>query len=279
MTKKAYKGTIESTMVGPLWARAKYGMLYPDILTDPQAEIILKRVYEMYSDQQEGFIIMENFMDEFASLNLLFRAREFDDEIRDYKLDHPFATIINLGCGLDTSNLRIGDKNLNWYQIDLPNSIALREKLISPVSNSKNISKSIFDYSWFNDVEFDAQKGVLILAAGLLNYFHESQLKDLCNNLANHFIGGIFLFDVPSVLLKKIINRKYKRLGFQGANHKFGLGNPKTVLKWSNRIKTISCIIFFKGIKLNPKWKKRTRFLIKLFRTLKLYKLIVLEFT
>ncbi|MFX1497285.1 MAG: class I SAM-dependent methyltransferase [Promethearchaeota archaeon] len=278
MGKRVYKGTIESTMVGPLWARAKYGALYPNILNDPHAEIILKRIYEIYSDQQEEFILLEKFMDEFASLNFLFRAREFDDKIRDYKLNHPSATIISLGCGLDTSNLRIGDKKLNWYQIDLPDSIALREKLISQVSNSKNIAKSIFDYSWFNDVEFDAHKGVLIFAAGLLNYFHEYQLKDLCNNLANHFTGGTFLFDVPSNLLKKIINRKYKKLGFQGADHKFGLRNPKAVLKWSNKIKTMSYIIFFKGVKLNPKWKERTRFLMKLFRTLKFYKLVILEF-
>ncbi len=278
MGKKIYKSTIESTMVGPLWARAKYGALYPEILKDPQAEILIKQVYEMYPDQQEEFALMEKFMDEFASLNFLFRARKFDDEIRDFKTIHPSATIINLGCGLDTSDLRIGDKNLKWFQIDLPDGMAFREKLITPAPNSKNIAKSIFDYSWFNDVEFDAERGVLILAAGLLNYFKEDQLKDLCDNLANHFTGGTLLFDVPSVLLKKIVNKKYKKLGFQGADHEFGLGNPKKVLKWSNEIKIMSCMIFFRELELNPKWNKRTRFLIKLFRTFKFYKLIKLEF-
>ncbi len=278
MAKKVYKSTIESTMLGPLYARAKYGAIYSDILKDPQAEILLKQVYEMYPNQQEEFAMLEKFMDEFASLNFLYRARKFDDEIGNFKFDHPSATIINLGCGLDTSDSRIGDINLKWFQIDLPDGIAFREKLISPIPNSKNIAKSIFDYSWFEDIEFDEQTGVLILAAGLFNYFQENLLKDLCRNLATHFTGGTLLFDIPSVLLKKILNSKYKRLGYQGADHEFGLGNPKAILKWSNKIKAIYCTIFFKRLDLNPKWNKRTRFLMKLFRTLKFYKLVKVEF-
>ena len=278
MAKKIIQSTIESTMIGPLYARAKYGSLYPEILKDPIAETLLEQVYDMYSDQKEEFAMMEEFMDEFASLNFLYRAKKFDDEIREYKSIHPSATIINLGCGLDTPHLRIEDKNLKWIQIDLPEAIAFREKLIISSPNSKNIAKSIFDYSWFDDVELDKENGVLILAAGLLNYFKEPQLKELCDNLADHFLGGTLLFDVPSEYLKKIVNRKYKKLGFQGADHEFGLGNPKTVLKWSMKIKSLSCTIFFKGLALNPKWSKRTRFLMKLFRTFKFYKLIKLEF-
>jgi O-methyltransferase involved in polyketide biosynthesis len=150
--------------------------------------------------------------------------------------------------------------------------------LISPGPHSKHVAKSIFDYSWFEDVEFDEQRGVLILAAGLFNYFQEDQLKDLCSKLADHFTGGILIFDIPSVLLKRIVNRKYKRLGCQGADQVFGLGDPKVILKWSNKINAMSCTIFFKGLDLNPQWHKKTRFLMKLFRTLKFYKLVKLEF-
>ncbi|MFW9968949.1 MAG: class I SAM-dependent methyltransferase [Candidatus Odinarchaeota archaeon] len=278
MAKKFYKSTIESTMVGPLYARAKYSALYPETLKDPLAETLLKQIIEMYPDQQEKFAMLEEFMDEFTSINFLFRAKKFDDEIREFIKIHPFATIINLGCGLDTSNLRIGDINLKWFQIDLPDGISLREQLIPPTLNSKDIAKSILDYRWFEEVDFNKESGVLILAAGLLNYFEEVQLKDLCDNLANYFKGGILLFDLPSVLLKKIINRKYKNLGFQGTDLIFGLGNPKKILKWSNKIKTMSCTIFYKDLDLNPKWTIRTRFLLKLFRTLKFYKFVKLEF-
>ncbi|MFX1237830.1 MAG: class I SAM-dependent methyltransferase, partial [Promethearchaeota archaeon] len=230
--------------------------LYPEIMKDPLAEGMYNKVKEIYSDRQEEFLILEKFMDEFTSLNFLFRAKKFDDEIRNFKRIHPSATIINLGCGLDTINLRVGDDNLKWFQVDLPEGIEFREKLIPSPQNSKNIAKSIFDLSWLDDIEFDEKKGVLLLAAGLFNYFQEAQLKELFDNLARYFTGGTLLFDLPSNTLKNIINRKYKKLGFQGADHEFGLGKPKKILNWSNNIKTIFCTIFFKGIDLNPKWNK-----------------------
>ncbi|MFX1396834.1 MAG: class I SAM-dependent methyltransferase [Promethearchaeota archaeon] len=252
--------------------------LYPEIMKDPLAEGMYNKVKEIYSDRQEEFLILEKFMDEFTSLNFLFRAKKFDDEIRNFKRIHPSATIINLGCGLDTINLRVGDDNLKWFQVDLPEGIEFREKLIPSPQNSKNIAKSIFDLSWLDDIEFDEKKGVLLLAAGLFNYFQEAQLKELFDNLARYFTGGTLLFDLPSNTLKNIINRKYKKLGFQGADHEFGLGKPKKILNWSNNIKTIFCTIFFKGIDLNPKWNKKTQFLIKLFRTFRFYKFLKVEF-
>ncbi|MFX1339824.1 MAG: class I SAM-dependent methyltransferase [Promethearchaeota archaeon] len=278
MTKKKFSATIESTMVGPLWARAKYSAIYPEILKDPLAEMILQKLWQLYPEQQEGFDIMKEFIDEFAGLNFLFRAKKFDDELLKFKAIHPFATIIDLGCGLDTVNWRIGKNDFTWYYLDLPEAIALREKLIPPQVNSKYIPKSIFNYTWFEDIEFIEEKGIMFLAAGLLNYFPEKRLRELCDKMAEHFIGGVFLFDVPSAILKKIINKKFKKLGVEGVDNEFGLGTPKKIFNWSDRIKDVSCDIFFKGLEMNPKWKRKTRLLFKLSRVLKFYKFIRIEF-
>jgi hypothetical protein len=43
MPKKIYKGTIESTMVGSLYTRAKDRTLFPEILKGPHAEFLLKK--------------------------------------------------------------------------------------------------------------------------------------------------------------------------------------------------------------------------------------------
>jgi len=104
MPKKIIESSVESTSLGPLWARANYSALYPEILTDPQAELVLKKVYDLFFKSfKEEFALMEQFMDEFASLIFLFRAKQFDDEIRDFAKDYPNATIINLGCGIDNA--------------------------------------------------------------------------------------------------------------------------------------------------------------------------------
>lgn len=112
MPKSRIEASIESTMVGPLWTRATYSKLYPEILEDPQAELILNEVFKMYPEDHEGFEPMKEFIDEFAGLSFILRARKFDDEIREFEKEHLNATIVNLGCGLDTPNLRIGNPNL-----------------------------------------------------------------------------------------------------------------------------------------------------------------------
>jgi len=37
MTETSFNGKIEETMLGPLWARAKYSQLYPEFLNDQKA--------------------------------------------------------------------------------------------------------------------------------------------------------------------------------------------------------------------------------------------------
>lgn len=40
----SFKGTVQETMLGPLWARAKYSQVYPDILNDKKSSEIIKKI-------------------------------------------------------------------------------------------------------------------------------------------------------------------------------------------------------------------------------------------
>jgi hypothetical protein len=42
---------------------------------------------------------------------------------------HPEATIVNIGCGLDTTFSRIDNGKIQFYELDLPDVIALRKNL------------------------------------------------------------------------------------------------------------------------------------------------------
>lgn len=39
-----FKGTVQETMLGPLWIRVKYSQLYPDILDDKKSSEIIKKI-------------------------------------------------------------------------------------------------------------------------------------------------------------------------------------------------------------------------------------------
>ncbi|ACO84241.1 O-methyltransferase domain-containing protein [Clostridium botulinum Af84] len=44
---------------------------------------------------------------------------------------------------------------MNWYNIDLPDVIELRKKLLPESNREKCIAKFFLDVSWFNDIKKD----------------------------------------------------------------------------------------------------------------------------
>ena len=38
------KGTVQETMLGPVWARAKFSQKYPELLNDPKAVDIIEHI-------------------------------------------------------------------------------------------------------------------------------------------------------------------------------------------------------------------------------------------
>ncbi|MHA1273493.1 MAG: hypothetical protein ACTSQP_17390 [Promethearchaeota archaeon] len=112
MSKNKFNAVIESTMVGPLWIRAEYGKKYPEIFYDPEAENIIKRLWNIFPEDHEGFKIMKEFIDEFAALNFLYRAKYFNNLIQKFTQKNPDGIIINLGCSLDTLNLQYKELNI-----------------------------------------------------------------------------------------------------------------------------------------------------------------------
>ena len=57
------------------------------------------------------------------------RVREFDRMARKFLEEHPGAVVVHIGCGLDTRFKRLEDLQVEWYDLDLPDVIALRRQL------------------------------------------------------------------------------------------------------------------------------------------------------
>ena len=141
-------------MVGPLYARAKYSRLYPDLFQDDEASNLIERVMNIHSDSIDEFKILDEFIDEFLGLSFIVRAKTFDDTIKQFIEKKSQATIVNLGCGLDTTFSRVDNGSILWYDLDLPDAIEYRRRLIPETERSKCIPKSIFDQSWMDDIVF-----------------------------------------------------------------------------------------------------------------------------
>jgi O-methyltransferase involved in polyketide biosynthesis len=198
-------------------------------------------------------------------LIFLIRARTFDDAINEYLSPHPEATVVNIGCGLDTTFPRIDNGKITWYDLDLPAAIAYRLQWLPETPRNLTLSKSVFDYSWFEEVPFSSEKGIFCFAGGLFHYFHESEVAALFQAMAEAFPGGELFFDMPSKFGIRILKRRFKSYGIEGVDIKFGLGNPrKQIPSWTKRAKVLDCFPMFSKVSQNPRWKWKTRMMMRL---------------
>jgi len=263
--KEPFEHSITSTLVGPLYGRAKYSELYPDILQDIHAKKLMKAIRNQYPEVTEDFVRLEKFVNEFYGLTFIIRAHIFDVSVSDYIKNHPETCVINLGCGLDTTFSRVDNGKITWYDLDLPEVLDYRRNLLSDGERVHHISKSILDLSWLEDITYDKEKGIFFIAGGLFQYFDENKVSDIISKIAGKFPRGELMFDNPTWIGNKTMNLRLKRVGVEGIDFLFHIKNPKKqILKWSDKIQLKEFFSYYEKTPRNPRWKIRTRIMMNL---------------
>lgn len=108
-------------------------------LHDPKAEeIILKLDYNFDSLKQSKWL----------SMYISLRSLLIDELCNQYILKHSNATILHLGCGLDSRYLRVNQNFNTWYDIDYDSVIEIRKKFYSSDSKYKMIGTSILNFKF-----------------------------------------------------------------------------------------------------------------------------------
>lgn len=264
------QGSVQETMLIPLWGRAIFSQLYPQFISDLEAEKIINNLNYDFSNISQA-------LGEYGGIAYLVRARRFDDAIRGYISLHPRATVVNLGSGLDTTFSRVDNGSIRWFNLDLPDSIAFRRKLIPDKERSTCIERSAFDLKWLDEVAFEPEKGLFIIAGGLFMYFKEQQVHNLFVTLSHRFPDGELYFDSLSWLGRGYVNAMLKKAGTPQM-HFYVSNSRKLFSTWSSKIKVIEDIPLWHGVRRDPRWSKRTRLMMDFGDILKTGKFIRLKF-
>jgi len=91
---------------------------------------------------------------------------------------------------------------VEWYDLDLPDVIELRRKLIGgEAARYHLLDCSVLDSAWLGTVSAHRRRPFLFLAEGVLMYFDEGQVKSLVLSLKARFPGAELVFDAFSPLL------------------------------------------------------------------------------
>ena len=92
-------------------------------------------------------------------------SKLLQDQAKKYLEAHPEATIINLGCGLDGTFRWVDNGLCRGYNIDLPDVINLRNRLLPAGEREENIACDLNDFSWMDRI--DGSDGAVFFAAGV----------------------------------------------------------------------------------------------------------------
>lgn len=170
------------------------------------------------------------------------RALYFDNEIKTFLHTHPNATIVNLGAGLETAFYRVDNGMLTWVDLDVPEVMSIRHKLLPPPKRVHYISKSIFDYTWLNDLQ-QLGSDFFFFAGGLFIYFTPEQVKSLFIKMANQFPGTEMVFDSIAKDDLTNANEMFKKLEMIDARFQWGI-DEKEVESWSPKIKILKHLLY-----------------------------------
>jgi len=192
---------VSQTLLAPLWGRAQLSKEYSSLFYDAKAvELVEKIDYDFSTSDVPflGILFTAALKDDISLFSLgSLRAKQFDDKIRAYIAEHPHASVISLGAGLDTTFYRVDNGSIHWYDLDLPAVIEIRRRLLPEPERVTYIAKSLLDPSWCGDIKH-TEDGVFMIAGGLFYYFEEAQVKQFFSMLADNFPGGEIVFDVES---------------------------------------------------------------------------------
>ena len=237
MKYKIEKNTVQETLIIPLFARKVCSELYPNLYRD---ETSIRLIDEIDYDFSEAEKNSRSLMQRFGALEVAMRQNDLAWEVRDYLKSHPTAAVVNLGCGLDGTGRACDNGSCKIYNLDFPDVIAVRNKLLPAGEREENIPCNLNDTAWFSQI--DVSGGAVFFASGVFYYFLTEQVKALAQAMAGAFPGGVLVFDAANRTAVKMIAKTWlKSAKIQDVGAYFAVSDaPKEISAWDSRLQVTS---------------------------------------
>lgn len=255
-------GVAETLMI-PLYARYVETTRNDSIIKDEKAVELVERIDYDFTKFANGWA---------SQLGCVIRVKTYDQILQRFIQQHPNAVIINLGSGLCTRFFRIDNGQIRWYEVDFPEVIELRRKLIPETERYQFIAKSFFDFTWMNQIQRDASQSVFIIIEGTCMYLTEVQNQLLFQVIAHRFSGAEMMIDVISPFLAKNSKRHDTVSKVNNAEFHWGIKNIEALETWGMGIKVLKVNEYLTNFAKYPHrlkgWMKHFLFiLVPLYKT------------
>jgi O-methyltransferase involved in polyketide biosynthesis len=190
MTSQTSLTGVPETMLIALYARAAESRRENHMIHDAKAMELVDQIDYDFS-RFDGARMTQN--------GVACRTVLLDRETNKFFSENPDGVCICIGCGLDTRFYRLDNGLLRWYNLDLPEVIAIRRRFFTEDDRVKMVSKSALDPVWPSLINTE-NKPVLIILEGLLMYFTQEEVCELLEIIKTNFSGCMMLMELMSPL-------------------------------------------------------------------------------
>ena len=176
-------GDIQTTAVIPLAIKASE-TLRPNARFRDQMAVEIVNTLGIDTKGYDKFLSHEG---------VVARTVMLDRQLKDILRKAPDTVVVNIGAGFDNRFARVDNGKLYWFDLDLPDAIAVRKKAFPERERVTMIAGNALDNAWCAEVtealEGRTSKPVFI-AEGLFMYLTMDQIRTLLDVLKDNFPGG-----------------------------------------------------------------------------------------
>ena len=214
MAEKIRLSGVPETMLQTVYARARESM-GRGAICDKKAEEIIDRL-------DYDFSLAEK--DTAMRCGVIARTIVLDRLVGAWLAEHPGAVVVNIACGLDTRCYRMRGY-AHWYNLDLPETIAVRQKLLPEHGEISQIAMSAME-DW-GDLIAEQGTPALVIIEGLTMYLSEADVKKIFAVIAARFQTATVFVETMNPMIVK----NFKEKSIEGSHAKFtwGVKNGKAL--------------------------------------------------
>ncbi|MDR1614417.1 MAG: class I SAM-dependent methyltransferase [Campylobacteraceae bacterium] len=191
---------VSDTLFIPLAARIFVSKKFPEYFFDEKALSLEKYIPSMQKSSSEYY-----------SLASAARYYNLDLMVKAFINKNGKSNIVYLGAGFETAYYRLNEQIAIFYEIDLPDIIAIRRIMLGEQTNERLIGGDMFDMEWSKQI--DRSIPTLLVASGVFQYFKEDKIVKFINDIKNSFSNVELIFDATNKAGIKYANKYVRKTG------------------------------------------------------------------
>ena len=199
---------VAETMLLTFYARAQYSRSPKHVFYDAKAVELVERLDYDFSKASRDVAM---------GSGTIARTIVFDELVQAFLQKHPDATVVNIACGLDTRCYRMSGYS-HWYNLDLPETMAVRGKLLPEGGAISQIAMSAMD-DWGGEIS-EQNAPVLIVIEGLTMYLNAKEVQQIFAVISSRFEKATVFVET----MNPMIVRRFKEKSIDGSHAKFTWG-------------------------------------------------------